>query len=327
VRSIVWTVTPRSRDPSRIRIACASLAAVAALFAANEADAKGIWVEAGTLTASIASELQAEGQLLADGADVADALARVVSVDGRLDVEVVARSGATIVDRRVDVEGELQPALRVVVLLIADAVSAGPGDGVTLVGTPELPEPKISPSLLELSAGFEGGTWDGATPTAGLFVGVHFPVGAFLVGGRLASTFVGSIQSQAITGGQTSVAGLAEAEYGVWVSRIRIAPSLGLGLDYQSFSGTPSETPSKSPILMGMSPSAPTANTSAGSWALMGRLGIAFEFAYFGDTLVPRLAGGMLGRFPHLAVTVAGETLDPTLVHPWAEIGLKIRIF
>lgn len=105
------------------------------LLTAAEARAGGIFIDAGSLTSSVAVELALEGRTISTSTSGATAIARLWSEPGALQVEVRSPSGSLVAARRVPIEAERSAALRIAVLVIADATRASPAARTTTTTT------------------------------------------------------------------------------------------------------------------------------------------------------------------------------------------------
>lgn len=144
------------------------------LVTAAEARAGGIFIDAGSLTSSVAVELALEGRTISTSTAGATAIARLWSEPGALEVEVRSPSGSLVAARRVPIEAERSAALRIAVLVIADATRPGPAARTTTTTTaaPALAAapngPEFQPRFgLSLAASL--GSWTlPAAPSVGL---------------------------------------------------------------------------------------------------------------------------------------------------------------
>jgi hypothetical protein len=294
------------------------LIAALVILSAPSAHAARVFVDAGALTASIAEGLLAELERtdLADRAADADAEVRVrPAADGALDLLVTAGAEATpLIDRRIPLEPDAAPAVRLVVLLAAEALA------------PKVALDRSARPNLELELGFDAALW--ARPTGvepGVVLAARLAVGRKLsVGGRL--RFGGLVCCALAVPGVMSgtpnvVAALLEGELGLGsAAGFSFLVQGGVGVDRRGVD---------SQVQVYAGPAPPLSVDGIEGLARLGLVLVAPEVL----GLRLRLAAGVEARVPRVGVSLApfytagDPVLDPGPVVPWAEAGLEVAFF
>lgn len=279
-----------------------------------------MYVEAGTLTASIARAVRQEtGASIAPERAGADLLVGVTRGARALDVQVLASSGATIVERQVAVEGELGPAVRVVVLLVAEAIAAAPAPAVASAPPAAVPEaPSWSGRLI---AGGRAGWWSTpATPLAGVLLGLDVRRERLQVGLHAGLVACCDLEHPGVLAGSPRIFSLgARGEFLLGeAAGIELWLGGGAGLALRRVRA----------IALDFAGTARRESHAAPELALQAGLGL--ERALAGPVAL-RLAGGVEARIAPLVVTLpegyAELPLDPGKIGPWVELAAAVRLF
>jgi hypothetical protein len=293
------------------------------LCGATEARASGVFVDAGTLTASVAVELALEGRTISTSTAGAAAIARLWSDAGALEVEVRSPSGSLIAARRVPIEAELSAALRIAVLVIADATRPGPV-ARTATTAPEVasappPIPQEAGARLGLSLAASLGSWSlPAAPSLGLVLSgvlelevLRLELGLGVDGLCCAVRRPDVIEARSLELSLRGTVGLV-----VWsAGPLDVLILGGAGLSLRRVEST----------VLAFAAAAPT-ETQVGVEALL-RAGGGLEWRTFPGGPRLGLRGGASLRFGRLTVRLpepySSETaaIDPGIINAWTELG------
>ncbi len=293
------------------------------LLTAAEARAGGIFIDAGSLTSSVAVELALEGRTISTSTSGATAIARLWSEPGALEVEVRSPSGSLVAARRVPIEAERSAALRIAVLVIADATRAGPALRTTT--TTAAPALAAAPSAPEFQARFglslagSLGSWTlPAAPSVGLVLSglldldrLRLEVGLGVDGLCCGLLRGGIISARSLELSLRGTAGLL-----LWsLGPLDVLVLGGGGLAVRKVEST----------VLAFASSAP-AETQVGFEAFL-RAGAGLEWRPFSGGPRVGLRAGATLRFGRLTVRLpepySSETaaIDPGIIGAWTELG------
>ena len=293
------------------------------LLTAAEARAGGILIDAGSLTSSVAVELALEGRTISTSTSGATAIARLWSEPGALEVEVRSPSGSLVAARRVPIEAERSAALRIAVLVIADATRAGPALRTTT--TTAAPALAAAPSAPEFQARFglslagSLGSWTlPAAPSVGLVLSglldldrLRLEVGLGVDGLCCGLLRGGIISARSLELSLRGTAGLL-----LWsLGPLDVLVLGGGGLAVRKVEST----------VLAFASSAP-AETQVGFEAFL-RAGAGLEWRPFSGGPRVGLRAGATLRFGRLTVRLpepySSETaaIDPGIIGAWTELG------
>jgi hypothetical protein len=284
---------------------------------AKDARAASVWIDGGTLTASIASALRADGMEIVPSPDIADARATVRESGHQLSVEVVSREGATIAERTVEIERGMAPALRVVMLVIADAV-------LERQGPPPIAPVERRP--WRMFAALEATTWNKPFQIMpALALGIDGAIGDLRLGGHLVVSrlLAGSLtdtspHNLSLDGSPLAGALLFDVEYAmIDAEPITVAAFSSIGPAFRSVRATVGGLPSPSPE---------QTQSGAEVWFRAGAA-IAFELGW----VQAHVSAGLEARAFRVEVLARvgtdEATLDPGGVAPYLSISLAFWPF
>lgn len=295
-----------------------------ALLGSAEARAAGVFIDAGTLTASVAVELALEGRTISTSTAGAAAIARLWTNAGALEVEVRSPSGSLIAARRVPVEAELSAALRIAVLVIADATRASPAAARTATTAPGValappPNPQEFRARLGLSVAASLGSWSlPSAPSVGLVLSgildlelLRVELGLGVDGLCCAIRRPDIIEARSLELSLRGTVGLV-----VWtIGPLDVLVLGGGGLSVRRVEST----------VLAFAAAAPT-ETQVGVEALL-RAGGGLEWSPFSGGPRLGLRAGAALRFGRLTVRLpepySSETaaIDPGILGAWTELG------
>lgn len=316
------------RVPSESRrVLPRTLPSLLILFAASNAEGAVVYVEAGALTASIAEGLRAEvaGTDIALRPEEADVLVGVRRGAERLDVQVVAASGATILERRVNLESEVAASVRVVVLLIAEALAASPLPEPPIAAPPP-PAPIVeSPVRIKFGAGFTSSLWrEPGTAQLGPYLSATRVFGALQVGLQILFTPCCSVSSQGVVAGSTLLlGGLITAEVrAVEAGAFVLSAMVAAGGAWRHFEGDAD--------VFAPDPNA-TSPQIHNAFELLARSGPVVGLR-FSERFSLRVGLGLELRENRLALVVPPEypiqgRIDSGFLSPWLDVGLSFELF
>lgn len=307
-----WTLQSVCRNPLCI-LAPVISTAIALSTLAPSAEGPPVFLSAGTLTSSLAAELEAEGYAVTSSREDATTWVWARAGEGALELQVVTAQGRLLVERKLSTSSGLGPALRTSALLVEEALSADVAAGGAA-------------RTWTLSAAARLGAWASpATPATGLSVAAHVPVGPLDAGLRVSVDGLGccAISRPGVLAASSAVASIAVdvSKALLDVGPITLAGTAALGVGARRIRSTV-----ESFADAGQS----EVTTSVEGLA---RAGISAHLRAPVDGLALTMAVGAEAHVARVRVAVpepyAGseEALDPGMITPWAELGLALSFF
>jgi len=282
-----------------------------------------VHVDAGALTDRVSAVIAQELPDVELTRDLASSRVAVVIARDLPDlaVRVTMTGGRALLDRRVSLERGVEPALRVALLLIVEAIEQAPARRTPVVATTTVAQPAPEPGVGLALAAWGHAVWWGtpSVPQLGASLSASIVLDAVMVSVGVA--FAGppccALSGAVLDGDALEISGQLVASYQLLSTGIfGLRGRAGVGLAYER-ADVVAQFPGGASV--------PQVHEAIDPYAEVGaELGLA---ALSGLDVV--LAGGVRARFARLRVILpAGDdNLDAGLIVPWLQLGVRVKIF
>lgn len=312
-----------------------SVVLIAQLTSLATGSSERLYLDAGALSAQLHEALRLElGEVqLASSASQAD-LRIVLKSDRELSLRIVESPDIAVAQAQFSLEHGLRPALRAVVLLIADAVdslresraraAAAPEPKAVEVRVPE-PEETVEEPQLRLRIAADG-TWleQPGRPAPGLSILLQALRGPWRFGGVIGVSGLGccQLQTQALSGRVLEFAALADVEWSfLELPALQLSAIGRAGVQFARFSGRARAMAADGTLIE-------TTSQSESALGGMVQLGLGLTVFIWEDLLLFLAAGAQLRP---VRLTVAppssGGAIDVGFLGPWVQLGVGADFF